>query len=97
MIDEDARMPIVAADRLDGQLLRIECPFCHRTHYHCARSPYSDIREANCLQKHLRKKVRNKVLHYLLHYDYEREAPTAPATVIPFPSELLALARLWDE
>jgi len=54
----------VAAFWLDYNLLYLECPFCHHVHYRCPdRSPYNDIREGNCLQKHLPKRLRGKPLY----------------------------------
>ena len=56
-----------AAFWLDYNLLYLERPFCHHVHYHCAdRSPYNDIREGNCLQKHLPKRLRGQPLYYRL-------------------------------
>ena len=56
-----------AAFWLDYNLLYLERSFCHHVHYHCAdRSPYNDIREGNCLQKHLPKLLRGQPLYYRL-------------------------------
>ena len=55
----------VAAFWLDYNLLYLDCPFCHHAHYNCPdRSPYNDIREGDCLQKHLPKRLRGKPLYY---------------------------------
>jgi len=74
----------VAAYWLDCKTLQVECPYCRRIHYHCAaRSPYNDIREANCQRKHLPKKLRGQKLVYRL---YRVRGPCEEAgRVIPFP------------
>ena len=89
-------VPIVEAHRQDGETLRIaDCPFCGRNHWHVVRcSVYGDVRQANCERKHLPKRLRGKALYYRLDH-VVRGAPTN-CEVIPFPHELRALARLFD-
>ena len=60
--------PKVSAFWLDCKRLEVECPFCSKIHYHCAkRSPHNDVREANRLQRHFPKKLRGQKLYYRLH------------------------------
>jgi hypothetical protein len=77
--------PIVYAFPLDGKTLYVdECPWCGHSHYHLAkRSPYRDIRQANCQQRHLKKKLRDKPLFYRLQVMHT--PADGSAQVIAFP------------
>jgi hypothetical protein len=82
----------VAAWPQESKALLIDpCPFCGRNHWHAPRaSPYEDIRQAPCLQKHLPKALRGRALFYRLH----RATRERRGEVIPFPA--VAAAKRLD-
>jgi hypothetical protein len=51
-------------ERVASQLLRIECPFCHKTHWHQVGG--GAFRTANCDPRDLPEELRDKPLRYKL-------------------------------
>ena len=59
----------VDAFALNSKVLYVECPYRNRHHYHAARgSPFEDIPEINCEQRHLPKRLRGRTLRYRLQH-----------------------------